>query len=79
MFLIILFRTSNSGPNIQFLPIIESVQEAVTELTSRGITKIIAVGHAGFEVDKEIAKNVKGVDAVIGGHTNTFLYTGINY
>ena len=79
MFHVILFRTSNSGPNIQFLPIIESVQEAVTDLTLRGIKKIIAVGHAGFPIDKEIAQKVEGVDIVVGGHTNTFLFTGITY
>lgn len=41
-----------------------------------GINKIIALGHSGFAVDKEIAEKVKGVDVVIGGHTNTFLYSG---
>ena len=36
----------------------------------------MAVGHAGFDVDKEIAKKVIGVDVVVGGHSNTFLYSG---
>lgn len=49
----------------------------MAHLELNNITKIIAVGHAGFDVDKEIAKKVKGVDIVVGGHTNTFLYTGI--
>lgn len=69
-------RTSNPGPNIKFLPIINSIRKAVAHLELNNITKIIAVGHAGFDVDKEIAKKVKGVDIVVGGHTNTFLYTG---
>lgn len=42
-----------------------------------GVNKIIALGHSGFTVDKNIAQKVKGVDVVVGGHTNTFLYTGI--
>ena len=58
------------------MPIIQSVQSAVKELESQGINKIIAVGHAGFNVDKEIAKKVIGVDVVVGGHSNTFLYSG---
>ena len=37
---------------------------------------IIAVGHSGFKKDKEIAKQVPLVDVVVGGHSNTFLYTG---
>lgn len=42
-----------------------------------GVNKIIALGHSGFTVDKDIARKVRGVDVVVGGHTNTFLYTGI--
>lgn len=41
-----------------------------------GIDIIIALGHSGFEVDKKIAQEVDGVDLVVGGHSNTFLYTG---
>lgn len=47
----------------------------VQKLTSQGINKIIALGHAGFEVDKRVAE-IADVDIVVGGHTNTFLYTG---
>jgi len=32
---------------------------------------IIAVGHAGFPVDLEVARQVDGVDIVVGGHTNS--------
>ena len=52
------------------------MQNAVKDLELQGINKIIAVGHAGFNVDKEIAKKVIGVDVVVGGHSNTFLYSG---
>ena len=64
------------GPNVKFLPEVDSVRRAVNELNERDINKIIAVGHAGIDVDKKIAKEVDGVDIVVGGHTNTFLYTG---
>lgn len=37
---------------------------------------LIAVGHAGYDVDQKIAKEVPLIDVVVGGHTNTFLYTG---
>ena len=52
------------------------MRSAVEELKKQNINKIIAVGHAGIEIDKTIAKEVDGVDIVVGGHTNTFLYTG---
>ena len=64
------------GPNIKFLPEVESVRKAVEELKQQNINKIIAVGHARIDIDKRIAKEVDGVDIVVGGHTNTFLYTG---
>ena len=72
------YRLSKPGPgsNIKFLPEVESVRKAVEELKQQNINKIIAVGHAGIEMDKQIAKEVDGVDIVVGGHTNTFLYTG---
>lgn len=49
----------------------------MNKLTAMGVNKIIALGHSGFTVDQNIAQKVRGVDVVIGGHTNTFLYTGI--
>ncbi|XP_076872477.1 5'-nucleotidase [Brachyhypopomus gauderio] len=64
------------GPHLRFEEEVSSLQTEVSKLTTLGINKIIALGHSGFTVDKEIAKKVRGVDVVIGGHTNTFLYTG---
>lgn len=55
----------------------EALQAQVNKLETMGYNKIIALGHSGFDVDQQIAKRVRGVDVVIGGHTNTFLYTGI--
>ena len=41
-----------------------------------GVEIIIAVGHAGYTVDKELARRVGEVDLVVGRHSHTFLYTG---
>ncbi|XP_056445719.1 5'-nucleotidase-like [Gadus chalcogrammus] len=67
---------SQPGPNLVFQNEVEALRVEVERLTSMGVNKIIALGHAGFDVDIDIAKRVKGVDVVIGGHSNTFLYTG---
>ncbi|KAM9562802.1 5'-nucleotidase [Guaruba guarouba] len=67
---------SQPGDDVIFEDEIEALQVQVNELTALGVNKIIALGHSGFTVDKNIAQKVKGVDVVIGGHTNTFLYTG---
>ncbi|KAF7644508.1 hypothetical protein LDENG_00219920 [Lucifuga dentata] len=67
---------SNPGPHLTFENEVSAVQLQVDKLLTLGVNKIIALGHSGFTVDKEIARKVRGVDIVIGGHTNTFLYTG---
>nr|XP_033498069.1 snake venom 5'-nucleotidase-like [Epinephelus lanceolatus] len=67
---------SQSGPHLQFEDEVQALQIQVDKLRTLGYNKIIALGHSGFDVDQDIAKRVRGVDVVIGGHTNTFLYTG---
>ncbi|KAK3522692.1 hypothetical protein QTP86_029695 [Hemibagrus guttatus] len=67
---------SMPGPYLRFEEEVAALQQEVSKLTTLGVTKIIALGHSGFDTDKEIAKKVRGVDLVIGGHTNTFLFSG---
>ncbi|KAB5517182.1 hypothetical protein PHYPO_G00186770 [Pangasianodon hypophthalmus] len=67
---------SMPGPYLRFEDEVTVLQHEVDKLITLGVNKIIALGHSGFETDKEIAKKVRGVDVVIGGHTNTFLFTG---
>ncbi|XP_030054996.1 5'-nucleotidase isoform X2 [Microcaecilia unicolor] len=67
---------SSTGPHLLFEDEILALQPQVEKLRTLGVNKIIALGHSGFETDQQIAQKVKGVDVVIGGHTNTFLYTG---
>lgn len=50
--------------------------EEAEALKAHGVNILIALGHSGYEVDKDIAKNCPLIDVVIGGHSNTFLYTG---
>lgn len=67
---------SNPGRNLVFEDEIAALQPEVDKLKTLNVNKIIALGHSGFEMDKLIAQKVKGVDVVVGGHSNTFLYTG---
>lgn len=57
---------------------VSSVRTAVQDMRMEEprIDIIIALGHAGFEMDKLIAKEVDEVDIVVGGHSSTFLWTG---
>lgn len=64
---------SSPGPNVRFLNIERTVQAAVDELTAQGVTIIVAISQASFDRDQEVAKNVTGIDIIIGGHTQTYL------
>lgn len=69
-------RCCPTGPHLKFEDEVSALQPHVDKLHKLGVNKIIALGHSGFTTDKKIAKEVRGVDIVIGGHSNTFLYTG---
>ncbi|CAI6346000.1 unnamed protein product [Macrosiphum euphorbiae] len=62
--------------NVKILPEIPSVAAEAKRLKNDGVDILIALGHSGFEMDIQIARDVEDIDLVIGGHSNTFLYTG---
>ena len=64
---------SSPGPNVQVLPALDSLKKAVSELEAQGINKIIALTHVGYEVDKQLASQIDGVDIIVGGHSHTCL------
>ena len=61
---------------MKFLDEVQSVNQEAQKLKSQGVKILIALGHAGFDIDKQIAEKVPDIDVVVGGHSNTFLYTG---
>lgn len=52
---------------------IPEVQEEVDKLQAQGINKIILLSHSGYRQDVQLAKNVKGIDVILGAHTHTLL------
>lgn len=61
--------------SVLFLPEIPALQEEVRRLEEEeGIDKIIALGHAGYYTDLDIAREVKGVDIVMGGDSDIMLF-----
>ncbi|XP_066597555.1 protein 5NUC-like isoform X2 [Prorops nasuta] len=61
---------------VNFKDEVECIREEAKRLKASGVEILIALGHSGFETDQRIAREVEDIDLVIGGHTNTFLYTG---
>lgn len=64
--------TLNVG-RVRFNDPITSARERVRELESRGINKIIALTHLGFQQDLRLAAAVNGIDVIVGGHSHTLL------
>jgi len=66
-------ETSSPGPNVIFGDEAAALAADVAALEAAGVTKIIALTHVGLPRDMEIAATVPGIDAVVGGHSHTYL------
>lgn len=64
--------------DVEYEDEVVAIQREVDILQSHGVDILIALGHSGYITDLKIAQNVKGLDLVIGGHSNTFLLNGNN-
>ena len=63
----------SAGPNVSFLSPIPVLNETVSRLQAEGINRIILISHSGYELDREIAAAVPGIDVIVGGNSNTVL------
>ena len=66
-------ETSSPSEAVIFQDEIESLSADVATLTDEGVTKIIALTHVGLPKDMAIAAAVPGIDAIVGGHSHTYL------
>jgi 5'-nucleotidase / UDP-sugar diphosphatase len=69
----------SSPEGVVFENYIEEAEEAVNQLERRGINKIVAITHLGYDDnpaydnDLQLAKHVDGLDVIVGGHSHTKL------
>ncbi len=52
---------------------IPEIQKEVDKFKEQGINKIIVLSHAGYRQDVQLAKQVEGIDVILGAHTHTLL------
>lgn len=57
----------------EFEKTIKDVQNQVDEFNKQGINKIILLSHCGLSKDQRMAKEISGIDVIIGGHTHDLL------
>jgi 5'-nucleotidase/UDP-sugar diphosphatase len=60
--------------DVQFLDQHETARQAVDELKEQGADVIVGITHSGVDEDRELAREVPGIDVIVGGHTHDALY-----
>ena len=48
----------------------ESMQKTVDETRAQGAQLVVLLSHNGMDVDLKMASRVRGIDAILGGHTH---------
>ena len=64
---------ASPGENVRFTDPAEALQEEIERLEADGVNRIVVLSHSGMTSDLDIATRVKGIDVIVGGHSNTYL------
>jgi len=48
----------------------ENMQKMVNEARSKGAKVVVLLSHNGMDVDLKLASRIRGIDAIMGGHTH---------
>ena len=54
---------------------VEALTKEVASLRAKGVDIVIALGHAGYLMDQKVAREVPGIDIIVGAHSHSFLFT----
>jgi len=60
----------NNVKGLTFKNPVDIAKQIVPEL-KKEVDHVVVISHVGIEVDREIAKNVSGIDLIVGGHSHT--------
>ena len=67
---------SKACKDTKFVDHVEAVKDSVKALQARKVNIIIVLSHLGLPFDEELARNVSGVDLIVGGHTHDYIGPG---
>lgn len=57
--------------DVSFANTTESARKNVRELRRKKVDLIVALTHQGLEADRELARQVAGIDVIVGGHSHS--------
>ncbi|WP_281544860.1 NAD nucleotidase [Grimontia sp. SpTr1] len=66
-------NSSNPDSTTEFLDETETAQKYIDKLKKKGVNKIVLLTHYQYGNDLELAKNLSGVDVIIGGDSHSLL------
>jgi 5'-nucleotidase/UDP-sugar diphosphatase len=66
-------NSSRPDPTTEFLAETTAAQAAIDQLAASGINKIVLLTHQGYSADQTMARNLRGVDVIVGGDSHTLL------
>ncbi len=61
---------------LQFDEGARTVSRYLPEVREKGADLVVVLSHLGFEQDRELARQVEGIDIIVGGHSHTELEEG---
>ncbi|WP_027183533.1 bifunctional metallophosphatase/5'-nucleotidase [Desulfovibrio inopinatus] len=64
---------SSPGPDVAFTDPFAAARRAVSELRREGADIVIALTHQGYDRDCAMARALRGIDIVVGGHSHSLL------
>jgi 5'-nucleotidase len=66
-------NVASPGPNLRFGEAEEAAERAIAAARAEGPATIVLLSHRGLPADQRLAKRVRGVDVIVGGHSHTLL------
>ncbi len=59
--------------DIRVLDQAAEINRDAEELKRKGVDLIVLLSHSGFDRDRELLRNIKGIHVIIGGHSQTLI------
>ena len=67
-------RVASVGDEVQVKDVIDTAKEMVEILRGEGVDIVVALTHEGASMDRLVAREVPGIDIIVGGHSHEYVY-----
>ena len=65
--------SSSPSPGTYLLDEVTTAQKYINELRGMGVNKIVLLSHVGLERDRAFARQLRGVDVIVGGDSHSLM------